>query len=176
AAGWLRFTSFGSVVLAAVIVLVGACVGGELRDGSLPTKAGEGEIHGPIAGLVGSSSLAGGSMSEDIAGTKQTSDVAIDERRLRDIDWLKAPDFAKAPAKIQPIGLLPKLSGAFGIVCQAGNQLLGYLVAYNPRLFLAAMLAGGYLGWAWQRRVARWTRFVPRLAPAAQASDRRRAA
>ncbi|MEM6330102.1 MAG: hypothetical protein AAF790_07630 [Planctomycetota bacterium] len=60
------------------------------------------------------------------------------------------------PAAVAPLPVLPKANGVMGIVAAAINQLLGYLAAYRPRVFAASLLAGGYVGWSWQRRIARW--------------------
>ena len=38
----------------------------------------------------------------------------------------------------------------FGMMARGINQLLGYFVVYGPRLFLASVLLGCYLGWSWQ--------------------------
>jgi hypothetical protein len=34
------------------------------------------------------------------------------------------------------------------------NQLLGLLIAYQPRLFLAAVLAGAWTRWRWKQRLS----------------------
>lgn len=143
AADWLKFESFGAVVVASLVVLGAAWLGGELRDAALPS----GKINGPVA-------IATADGMDRGEGLPRTTMPA---NRLRGVDWLAEPDFTHNPVAIAPVALLPEAHGAWGFACRAGNQLLGYLVAYNPRLFVASLLAGGYLGWSWQRRIARWT-------------------
>ena len=78
-------------------------------------------------------------------------------QRLSEIEWFAEPNLENAPpAKIAPLALFPQVDGILGIPLMAVNQLLGYLVAYRPRLFLAAIVAGSWIGWSWQRRLARW--------------------
>jgi hypothetical protein len=90
---------------------------------------------------------------------------AINVRSLAEVEWLAAPDLSMAPARVLPVELLPEVGGLLGYVGKAVNQLAGYVIAYNPRLFAASLLAGGYLGWSWQRRVAGWrNRFASRPA------------
>lgn len=138
AAGWMRFESFGSVVAAALIVLGAAFVGGELRSMAIEPAASLATIQGPIVGAI----------------ARPTEPPP--EKRLAGVDWLAEPRLEEAPARIEPLALMPEASGVLGFVCRAVNQLLGYLVAYNPRLLLASLLAGGYVGWSWQRRLVRW--------------------
>ena len=78
--------------------------------------------------------------------------------QLRQIDWLAQPDLSKAPPReIEPLALLPQASGVPGAAARAINQLLAYFVAYQPRLFLAAMVAGSWVGWSWHRRLNKLT-------------------
>jgi hypothetical protein len=48
------------------------------------------------------------------------------------------------------VALVPESESLPGLVSRAINQLLGYFVVYRPRLFLAAVLLGAYVGWSWQ--------------------------
>lgn len=74
--------------------------------------------------------------------------------QLRQIDFFAAPNLAQPPpTEIEPINVVPKISGILNVVGLAINQLLGFLVAYQPRLFLAAVIAGGWTGWRWQQRL-----------------------
>ncbi|MEM7474379.1 MAG: hypothetical protein AAF483_05245, partial [Planctomycetota bacterium] len=69
-------------------------------------------------------------------------------QQLQQINWLATPNVAGVPkGEIERLHLLPEVSGVFGIVARAINQLLGYVVAYQPRLFLAAILCGVWMGW-----------------------------
>jgi hypothetical protein len=75
-------------------------------------------------------------------------------QRLTAIDWLMKPDLSRQPQSVEPLRVMPKGRGIYGGVGSAINQLLGYLVAYEPRLFLASIVAGSFVGWRLQRRVA----------------------
>lgn len=74
--------------------------------------------------------------------------------RLASINWLGAPDLSRKPERVEPLQVVPKGPGIYGGVGGAINQLLGYLVDYEPRLFFASIIAGGFLGWRVQRKVA----------------------
>ncbi|MEN1680402.1 MAG: hypothetical protein AAGJ46_12485 [Planctomycetota bacterium] len=136
---WLTLDSFGSLVVVALIVLGGAALGGACRDAAVGSDA----IHGP-------------SSAETIAEAIARPLPPTAGQRLSQVDLLAPPDFSKAPPSIEPLKLLPEPAGVGGILCAAVNQMLGYLAAYNPRLLVASLLAGGYVGWTWQRRLARW--------------------
>ncbi|MCA9175044.1 MAG: hypothetical protein KDB14_11230 [Planctomycetales bacterium] len=100
-----------------------------------------------------------------------------DYQRLTEIHWLAPPDLKRSPpGNIEPLRILPKLSGMLGLISLAINQLLAYLVAYQPRLFLAALLVGGWTGWKWhqhldaaEKRAASWAEAAA-AAAAAEAS------
>lgn len=75
-------------------------------------------------------------------------------QRLREIDWFAQPNLDKKPPRvIEPLHVLPEISGLHGTPLKAVNQMLGYLVAYQPRLFLAAIIAGSWVGWSCRRRL-----------------------
>lgn len=75
-------------------------------------------------------------------------------QRLREIDWFAQPNLDKKPPRvIEPLHVLPEISGLHGVPLKAVNQILGYLVAYQPRLFLAAIIAGSWVGWSCRRRL-----------------------
>ena len=75
--------------------------------------------------------------------------------RLQAVDFLALPDLTKRPPReIAPLPLIPKDSGVFAIAGAAVNQLLGLLIAYQPRLFLAAVLAGAWTRWRWKQRLS----------------------
>ena len=57
------------------------------------------------------------------------------------------------PREIEPLNVLPAVGGVHGAVFKAVNQLLGFFVAYQPRLFLAAIIAGCWVGWTCHRRL-----------------------
>ena len=72
------------------------------------------------------------------------------------LNW-DPPTFQSQPDRIKPVPAVPRTGGIFSVVALALNQLLGYLVAYQPRLFCAAILGGGWLGWIWHKRVEKLT-------------------
>lgn len=157
---WLTLDGFGSLVVVALIVLGGAAIGGACRDAAVGGDA----IHGPSAEPV----------TDALADAIARPPRPLATERLAEVDLLAPPDFTKAPPSIEPLRLLPEPSGVGGIVCAAVNQMLGYLVAYNPRLLVASLLAGGYVGWTWQRRLARWRERL--TAPPTSSDDYARAA
>ena len=73
--------------------------------------------------------------------------------QLVSLRWLDKPNLDRSPQTVQPMSLLPEAPGVLGAATAAINQLLGYLIAYEPRLFLASILAGSFAGWRLQRRV-----------------------
>ncbi len=82
-------------------------------------------------------------------------------QQLSRIDFLAPPNLTQPPpADIEPINAVPKISGILGVGGLAINQLLGFLVAYQPRLFIAAVLAGAWTGWRWQQRLQTLKRHV----------------
>jgi hypothetical protein len=81
-------------------------------------------------------------------------------QRLKEIDWLAEPNLSAAPPqKIPSLQILPEANNPVGAIFKAINQLLGYLVAYQPRLFLAAIVAGAWVGWSWHRRLQRLAQY-----------------
>lgn len=165
---WLKFDSGWSIVALAGIVLAGAALGGLLR-GLVPNQARP-EVHAEL--LVGqpvNTSANGPTDKVEPSGlrelgasqlsTHQSALIGVLKKpKLSDIDWLAEPNLDKAPSgHIPPLDLFPKVGGVPGVVLMAANQLLGYLVAYQPRLFLAAIVAGSWIGWSWQRRLTRWS-------------------
>ncbi|MGI9457719.1 MAG: hypothetical protein ACR2NU_14230 [Aeoliella sp.] len=73
--------------------------------------------------------------------------------RIAAIRWLDKPDLSRKPKPVEPLEIVPHGPGIFRGVSGAINQLLGYLVDYEPRLFLASIIAGSFVGWRLQRRV-----------------------
>ena len=95
--------------------------------------------------------------NDNAVDTGVPADSAWDQ--LAKIDWLAEPNLKNAPPDhIAPLNLFPRVGGLPGAVLLAINQLLGFLVAYQPRLFAAAILSGGWLGWLWQRRLVAWNK------------------
>ena len=74
--------------------------------------------------------------------------------QLASIEWLATPKLEHTPAgRVPPLKVFPELGGILGVLGKAINQVLGFLVAYQPRLFLAAVVAGGWVGWSIHHRI-----------------------
>lgn len=162
----LTFESFGSVVGMAVIILTGASTGGVLIDllpatsnvdpqiydvalnplreaANQPTRNPKSPITLSIASPL--------SAQSQIAVAKPQSQP---QGQLAAIDWWAEPDISRIPkGTVEPLDVIPEVNGVMGLVVQALNQLMGYLVAYQPRLFLAAIVAGSWSGWSLHRRL-----------------------
>ncbi|TWT77358.1 hypothetical protein Pla123a_20190 [Posidoniimonas polymericola] len=150
---WITFESMWSVLASAGILIGGASLGAELRgvmQRALPEFA-EADQSGEHSG------------SSDMTLTSLTIRARMHGGRLPAAEaWRVLTDWryiselgasANWPEQIPRVALLPEGTNWFGVVGQGVNQLLGYLVFYRPRMFFAALLAGGYLGWAWHRRL-----------------------
>lgn len=159
---WLSPNSLNSYIGMAMIVLSGAIVGNACyeRCGSQTTVLivdAEVDATAPIP--VGLPSQASPSLVQAYEVTPTISAVAVAAppnawQRLTSISWLGKPDLSRDPKPVQPLQVVPKGPGIYGGVGGALNQLLGYLVDYEPRLFLASIVAGSFVGWRLQRRVA----------------------
>ncbi len=75
-------------------------------------------------------------------------------QRIRAIRWFEQPDLSRKPHAVEPLEIVPTGPGILRGVTGAVNQLLGYLVDYEPRLFFASIIAGSFVGWRLQRKVA----------------------
>lgn len=150
---WITFESMWSVLASAGILIGGASLGAELRgvmQRALPQVAKQTEDGRPVGGgdmtltsLTIRARLHGGRLPAAEAWRALTNWRYVSELGAS-ADW---------PERIPRVALLPEGTTWFGVVGRGVNQLLGYLVFYRPRMFLASLLAGGYLGWAWHRRL-----------------------
>jgi hypothetical protein len=185
-AGWIKFEGVGFFVTLAVLVLAGAAVGGVLQQlahrGSSTTElnpasslsdhrqssaTGATQIQlasGTIAPSASDPNVASNPDNEiDAALLDQAPSTSLfhsrpsPQQQLRELEWWAEPNMGVAPADVSPVQLLPESRGIVGLFCLAVNQLLGFLVAYQPRLFLAAVVSGGWTGYLWQRRLAKWS-------------------
>lgn len=162
--GWLELDCLHSYVWMAFIVMAGAIVGNACHE--LQTSRPATSVSHPTDSAAGNSSLHASTSSEssgDVPGSRSVGPRAGVEvapppatawQRLSAIRWLQKPDLNRRPRPVEPLRLLPEGSGIFGVVGGAMNQLLGYLVEYEPRLFLASLLAGGFAGWRLHGQVA----------------------
>ena len=183
----IRFESQLSLLALALIVIMGASVGGFLRQ--FATAPRTPEVSRPTFSQPARLQLANASssttemqMGHTIKSLPRGSIAAPPDRnavrplpaelptngkpdspieQLKRIDWLAQPDLSKAPlSEIKPLALLPQASGIPGAFTRAINQLLAYLVAYQPRLFLAAIVAGSWVGWSCHRRLTKLTEYA----------------
>jgi len=171
AARWIRFEGMWSIIVLGGIVMAGTTVGGLLR-GLVPEPAIEETTtvtaaENMVISSDGIPNLSGlevssltlqaqspGSLSTVVMRSPPVVRTSVWER-LQAVDFLALPDLTKRPPQeIAPLPLIPKVSGVFAIAGAAVNQLLGFLIAYQPRLFLAAVLAGAWTGWRWQQRLS----------------------
>ncbi len=79
-----------------------------------------------------------------------TPRIPLSEAIDRICDWSAGPEQARNwRDPIPSVALLPEPGSVIGFVAKGVNQTFGYLVYYRPRLFLAALLLGVYIGWSW---------------------------
>lgn len=159
---WLTPGSLNSYIGMAMIVLSGAIVGNACyeRCGSRSVViASEPDVNAAMPTPVG---LADDSALPLVQSLQLTPTVKVAAapappnawQRLAAINWLGKPDLSRDPQPVEPLRVVPKGPGIYGGVGGAINQLLGYLVDYEPRLFLASIFVGSFVGWRLQRRVA----------------------
>ena len=159
---WLQLDSLQSYVVVAMIILGGAVVGNAFHESfqskgqlavvePLSPGASPQPIGLPVSTTIASQAVGVAPQSPGAAELPKPKSVW---QQLAGIRWFAAPDLTRKPQPVQPLNLLPAGPGVVGAVSRATNQLLGYLVSYEPRLFLASVVAGGFFGWRVQRRVA----------------------
>ncbi len=176
----LPFDSFASVVAIALIVIAGTTAGGFLNQilnnsktihaidsatGSATPLAITSQLtSAPIdqtAFLAESTTIPNigiANLSTVKLNANETAALGIEPRlspvdQLTSIDWLQEPNLDFTDQQVAPLRVLPNTTGAIGLVFQAINQLLGFLVVYQPRLFLASTLGGAWIGWRWHKRL-----------------------
>ena len=133
---WLKLDVVG-IVVGAVIIIGGARLGDALTTPNQVTVAtGITTQNDPmeISGLVIPQSDLPPHLAKVISQPIHLSQ-----------DVPELPPGAAPP----PVQLLPQIGGWPGQVFAAINQLIGYFQHYQPRLFLAALIVGAYLGWRW---------------------------
>lgn len=163
---WLDPQSINSYVWMAMIVLAGAIVGNaayeKFGSRAVVLAADSSEVAPELEpiGLPNTQLQPIGVTLIDLSKPQSTFRIAAVPvkqtawQRLTSIRWLAKPDLSRTPQPVEPLRVIPKGPGIYGGVGGAVNQLLGYLVDYEPRLFLASILVGGFAGWRLQRRVA----------------------
>jgi len=164
---WLPLDSVTSWVWMALIVLFAAVVGNAAHEAatshlvvlgtesSLSSEFGSGEDVPSVGEVARFTTISSNQVqvSQDAVSHQELGNKSA-WHRLASVDWLGAPDLSRKPGRVDPLYLVPKGPGIYGGVGGAINQLLGYLIDYEPRLFFASIIAGGFMGWRVQRKVA----------------------
>lgn len=111
---------------------------------------------GEGAGERGQGPGAGADASEPFATLADGTPigVGIPTPQPKKLSWFAPPDLSQPPGPVPPLFEVKKGQGVVGIILGAISQLLGYLFAYQPRMFFAAILAGSYIGYRLQQRFA----------------------
>ena len=162
--GWLTWTDSTSIVVVGILVLGATWVGGNLRETvsrrSVVSSAAPKGIPDSVRGKA-----VLGAVDDRLSSESSPDDVipvSVAVTRLIDFDAAADEDSSQRWSDPVPrVALLPEPGSVVGIVARALNQLFGYLVAYGPRLFLAASLVGIYIGWTWYpiyQRLVGWFR------------------
>ncbi|TWT31131.1 hypothetical protein KOR34_45060 [Posidoniimonas corsicana] len=149
---WITFESMWSLMATAGILIGGASAGVHLRA-LLQRVAPPGAVeHADANAAKGDFAVQSLILRTRLHGGRLPASEAV--RVLTDHRYVSELGAAGVlPNPIPRVALLPEGTNALGIVGRGVNQLLGYLVFYRPRMFLAALIAGGYLGWASHRRL-----------------------
>lgn len=175
--GWISPDSPAAVVASAALILAGTWIGGELRStASSSTVPVQAELvptdadNSPSVGVVRPVSIreqTGMALSEhslqSLANPTEDADAEEANRSSETISvaqaWAVLSDLETVATDgshhhwdqpVPRVDLIPESETLWGMVGRAINQLLGYFVVYRPRLFLAAVLLGSYIGWSWQ--------------------------
>lgn len=168
----LTFRSLTGLVTCSAILLGATWLGGQLRTLMAPPVASSTPLApsvltnhsiGPIVPasnripvLEASFRIADPDLLTDLTmmdGIGNASEViSIHEAADRLCDFSSSTAGPKRDWRdtIPRVGLLPEAGSLVGVIARGINQTLGYLVYYRPRLFLAAILLGTYIGWCWQ--------------------------
>jgi len=168
-ARWISLSNPASLFAASALILAGTWIGGELRSTVSsetvlenndvvvsPTKADTRTMTalGKTQTLLSDQSLTDSlDQAEDPDADSVSDTISIAEA------WSILSDFKTVATDgnhhrwdqpVPRIDLVPESETLWGLVGKAMNQLLGYFVIYRPRLFLASILLGSYIGWSWQ--------------------------
>ncbi|TWU39722.1 hypothetical protein [Novipirellula artificiosorum] len=141
--GWLRFRSPTALVICSAVIIVATWIGGQLRYRAATKQW----------------------IKPSLASATQRTSVSLNELRVQNVDApasrddssvslkeacgiLADGDFGRfnPQAAVPRVSLMPESGSLLGIIGRGLNQLLGYLVVYQPRLFLAAIILGAYIG------------------------------
>jgi len=85
--------------------------------------------------------------------TTEVETISVTEAITKLTDFQPAatdPSHHRWDEQVPRVDLIPEPDTMIGLVARAINQMIGYFVVYRPRLFLAAVLLGAYIGWSWQ--------------------------
>ncbi len=169
----LTFQSVHSIVGCCVIIIAATWAGGQLRS-LTATRIGQTDEQPSAAPTESPLIITTASTTGDVPTLKASiikpttisrsllsvsneppQDVAIsvDEALDKILDFSAvATDGAQHDWRdtVPRVALFPEPGSVIGVVGKGINQVLGYLAYYRPRLFLAAILIGIYIGWSWQ--------------------------
>lgn len=169
--GWITFSSPGSLFAAALLVLAGTWGGGELRSAmaSISSKSDAGtqvaskqtqvlpvSTRGETHTWLSKESLPDlGELHKNLTTTEEepSDTISIEEayRIFSDFETVATDGtHHRWDQSVPRVALIPEANSLWGLAARAINQLLGYFVVYRPRLFLASILVGTYIGWSWQ--------------------------
>lgn len=169
--GWLSYRSTTSVAFCSAVIVAATWFGGLARQ-SIVTR----EVASPL--FVGESSVTVVSLRELSVARDDFQENLNDEcitvgEALKEISDNNAIDenrIADRQAVVPRVRLLPESGGIPGTIGRALNQLVGYCVFYGPRLFLAAMVLGIYIGCSFHSLWSSYSRYRP-IARASSASS-----
>lgn len=175
---WLTFESFGSVIALALIILCGTAAGAALRSTVQPVSSAKLNAEVADAAVQPLRESINKAVSEPLSvANNRRSASRLTEHDQTDLranltddsqpktgtsvtapqpwptSWWDVPDINRlATAPVLDVHWFPEPNGQLKPVGQAANVLLSYLATYQPRLFLAAVIAGGWIGLSCQRR------------------------
>ncbi len=178
--GWFTLSSPLSVFASSVLLLSGTWIGGELRStmSSVTALVQSAATDSPTAKALLPVSARGetpvwlsdhslskmSEASEDAESDSASDTISVAQAFAILSDFQTVATDGSHHRWNQPVpkvALIPESESLWGFVAKAINQLLGYFVIYRPRLFLAAILLGSYIGWSWQpyfEALRSWTR------------------
>ncbi|TWU45893.1 hypothetical protein Q31b_10690 [Novipirellula aureliae] len=145
--GWLHFRSSTAVSICSIVIVVATWFGGQLRrsiendDVAMPPR-------------MSNRSLTAVSLRElsvkrdDFREYSNGESISLGEA-LKVITDNRSMNQKNEPSRqgaVPRVSLFPESGGILGTTARALNQVLGYFVSYGPRLFLAAVVLGIYIG------------------------------
>jgi hypothetical protein len=146
-------------LVSSTMVLAAAWVGGELRSRTAySTDQADSRVAGRPVSLRSDMRIMSATRSSMIPDqSRETPETITVGEAVRQLSDFQSPatdgGHHRWAERVPRVALIPETGTVPGILARAVNQILGYLVVYRPRLFLAAILLGAYVGWSWQPQV-----------------------